>query len=82
MSRTQLPVGPAALLLGLIIALAGSYSDNVLGDAAGVTVLQVVLWVGGGILMLAGAASAIALRSGQRAGRTTRPAPRLRPTHR
>lgn len=80
MTRTKLPVGASILLLGLVVALAGSLSDNVLGDAALVTVLQVLLWTAGGILMLAGAASTIALRSGQRAERSKRRGGSLRPT--
>jgi len=78
MSRIQLPVGASALLLGLVIALAGSFGDNLLGGAALVTVLQVLLWTVGGILMLGGAASTIALRSGQRAERTGRLRPAVR----
>jgi len=79
MTRIQLPVGASALLLGLVIALAGSFSDNLLGGAALVIVLQILLWTAGGILMLGGAASTIALRSGQRAERA-RPTGSLRPT--
>ena len=67
MNHQQLPAGASALLLGLVIAIAGSFSDNVLGGAAAVVVLQLVLWIAGGILMLAGAASLFTLRSGQRA---------------
>jgi hypothetical protein len=70
MNRAHLPVGGSALLLGLVFALAGSFADNLLGGAAVVVVLQVVLWIAGGILMLAGAASTLALRSGQRAERS------------
>ncbi|MCW3011824.1 MAG: hypothetical protein JWO90_2228 [Solirubrobacterales bacterium] len=80
MTRIQLPVGASALLLGLLVALAGSFTDNLLGGAAVVTVLQVVLWIAGGILMLAGAASTSALRLGgndrpqrRRGGRDLRP---------
>jgi len=80
MTRTKLPVGASILLLGLVVALAGSLSDNVLGDATLVTVLQVLLWTAGGILILAGAASTIALRSGQRAERPRRRGGSLRPT--
>ena len=81
MSRSQqLSVGASTLLLGLLIALAGSLTDDVLGDAAIVMVLQVVLWVAGGILMLAGATSVAPLRLGG-ADRTERRRA-LRPTHR
>ena len=80
MTRLQIPVGASMLLLGLVIALAGSLSDNLLGDATLVTVLQVLLWTAGGILMLAGVASTIALRSGQRAEGSKRRGGSLRPT--
>ncbi len=59
MSFTSLPVGAT----GLLVALAGSYADNLLGDGVLVTVLQVVLWLLGGLLMLAGAASTAMLRA-------------------
>lgn len=82
MTRRQLPVGASALLPGLVIALAGSFSDNLLGGAVLVTVLEILLWTVGGILMLGGAASTIALRSGQRAERSRRTGGSLRPTAR
>ena len=67
MNRTHLPVGASALVLGLLIALAGSFADNLLGEAAVVTVLQLVLWAAGGILVLAGAASTVTMSTSQRA---------------
>ena len=76
----HLPVGASALLLGSVVALAGSLADNLLGGAAIVVVLQVVLWLAGGILMLAGAASTLMLRSGPRAERTRSGGGGLRPT--
>ncbi len=69
-------LGSTALLIGLVVALAGSFADNALGDAALVTVLQVVLWFAGGVLMLGGVASTVASRAGQ-GGRRARG---LRPT--
>ena len=80
MTRTHLPVGSSALVLGLLIALAGSFADNLLGDAPVVTVLQLVLWSTGGILVLAGAASSVTMRTSQRAKRVGRPRSGLRPT--
>lgn len=80
MTRSKLPDGVSALLLGIVVAVAGSYADNVLGGAGVVTVLQIVLWTTGGILMLGGAASRVALRSGQRAERARRTGGSLRPT--
>jgi len=77
---SHLPVGASALLLGLVVALAGSFADNLLGGAAIVVVLQVVLWLAGGILMLAGAASTLMLRAGQRAERPRHGGGGLRPT--
>lgn len=77
----KLPIGITALLAGLVVALAGSFADNALGDGGLVTVLQLLLWAGGGTLMLAGAASTVALRAGQR-GRRARHPRGLRPTHR
>ena len=65
MNRKQLPAGAAAGILGVVVALAGSFSDALLGGAAVVGVLQLVLWIAGGILILAGAASLLTLRSGQ-----------------
>lgn len=90
MTRSQLPVGASALLSGLLVALAGSFTDDLLGGAAIVTVLQLVLWIAGGILMLAGAWSVASLRlrgadrvqaDRHRAERRTRGGG-LRPTHR
>ncbi len=66
--RATFPVGPALILLGLLIGLAGSFADNLLGDGALVTVFQVLLWLASGTIVLAGAASRVALRTGQRAG--------------
>ena len=81
MNRSQLRLGASVVLLGLLVALAGSLTDNLLGDAAVVTVLQVVLWIAGGILMLAGAISTV--RPRRAADRTRRrPRGRLRATHR
>lgn len=80
MTRIKLPVGASMLLLGIAVAVAGSFGDNVLGGAGIVTALQIVLWTAGGILMLGGAASTVALRSGQRAERARPTGPRLRPT--
>ncbi len=83
MNRTQLPVGASALLLGLLVALAGSFADDLLGGSALVVVLQVVLWAAGGILMLAGAASTTALRLGGHDRTELRARPRgarMRPT--
>lgn len=82
MTRTKLPVGASALLLGLAVALAGSFSDNLLGETVVVTVLQVVLWIAGGILILAGAASVVTSRTGQRAARAAGGTTRLRPSAR
>jgi hypothetical protein len=83
MNRSQLPVGASALLLGLLVALAGSFSDDLLGTDAIVTVLQLVLWIAGGILMLAGALSVIRLRgSGADRVERQRRTRALRPTHR
>ncbi len=70
MNRTHLPVGASALVLGLLIALAGSFADNLLGEAAVVTVLQLVLWAAGGILVLAGATSTVTMSTSQRAERS------------
>ncbi len=80
MNPKQLPAGVSALLLGLAIALAGSFADNLLGGAAVVVVLQLVLWIAGGILVLAGAASILTLRSDRRAERPRRSGGSLRPT--
>ncbi len=57
------------LLVGLMVSLAGSFADNVLGGGVIVAVLQVVLWSAGGVLLLAGAASSCALGAGHRAER-------------
>lgn len=74
-ARSPLPIGSALVLLGLLVGLAGSFVDNLLGASGFVTALQVLLWLGGGTIVLAGAASTVALRTGQRAeaGRSMRP---------
>lgn len=69
MLAAKLPVGFSLLMLGLVVALSGSLLDNLLGGGVLVAALQVVLWVTGGLMALAGAASAVTLRTGQRAGR-------------
>ncbi len=69
MVAAKLPVGFTLLVLGLAVGLAGSLVDNLVGGGLLVTLLQVVLWSAGGVMALAGAASAVTLRTGQRAGR-------------
>ncbi|MBA2349185.1 MAG: hypothetical protein H0V81_12905 [Solirubrobacterales bacterium] len=65
---SKLPVGTALLFAGLLIALFGSFADNVLGGGGLVLALQLLLWVTGGVIVLAGATSTVTLRTGQRAG--------------
>lgn len=79
MARSQLPVGMSALVLGLVIGLAGSFADNLLGEAPVVMVLRIVLWTAGGILVLAGVASTITMGVSERSGRSERARGGLRP---
>ncbi len=60
------------LILGLVIGLLGSFSDDLLGSSAGVAVLQIALWIAAGVLLLAAVVSS-------RGHRDTRPSG-LRPT--
>jgi hypothetical protein len=64
MISAQRPVAATVLLLGVLVTIAGSFADDLLGSTATVTLLQTALWIAGGILMLAGATSVATLRLG------------------
>jgi len=51
---------PTTLLLaGLLVGLIGSFTDDLLGGAAAVEVLQIALWVASAALVAAGALGAL-----------------------
>lgn len=81
MNRNGLRAGASALALGILVATLGSFADNLLGDAAVVTVLQLVLWTAGGILVAAGAASMLVLRGPGARRPDRRAAPAARAPH-
>jgi predicted lipid-binding transport protein (Tim44 family) len=61
---------PTTLLLaGLLVGLIGSFTNDLLGGAAAVQVLQVALWVASAALIAAGALGS--LRAQERAPRRT-----------
>ena len=60
------------LILGLVIGLLGSFSDDLLGSSAAVGVLQVVLWIASGVLVVGAFAASRSRRDARPGG--------LRPT--
>ncbi len=68
-SRRTRPTASLALAFGMLIGLAGSYADNLLGDGLVVTAAQVYLWAVGGLLLLTGVATSFTLGAGLRAER-------------
>ena len=54
-THRQLPSGASALLLGLVVGLLGSFSDDVLGAGTAASVVQIALWVVSAALILSGA---------------------------
>ncbi|HYF27646.1 MAG TPA: hypothetical protein VD931_18030 [Baekduia sp.] len=47
-----LPTGVAGLVLGLVVGALGSFTDDALGGATAVTILQIALWALGGLLVV------------------------------